>query len=44
VLLVEDAIMGVALETTEKALREKRAAGVVFTTTDEILKKLIIDS
>jgi nicotinamidase/pyrazinamidase len=37
VLLVQDAIMGVTLETTEKALREKRAAGVVFTTTAEVL-------
>jgi nicotinamidase/pyrazinamidase len=40
VLLVEDAIQGVANETTEKAIAEKRAAGVRFTTTDEVLKEL----
>jgi nicotinamidase/pyrazinamidase len=40
VLLVEDAVQGVALETTEKAIEEKRAAGIVFTTTDEVLKEL----
>ena len=40
VLLVEDAIQGVAPETIEKAITEKRAAGVEFTTTDEVLKGL----
>jgi hypothetical protein len=30
----------VANETTEKAIAEKRAAGVRFTTTDEVLKEL----
>jgi nicotinamidase/pyrazinamidase len=40
VLLVEDAIQGVANETTERAIAEKRAAGVIFTTTDEVLKEL----
>jgi nicotinamidase/pyrazinamidase len=40
VLLVEDAIQGVANETTEKAIAEKRAAGIRFTTTDEVLKEL----
>jgi nicotinamidase/pyrazinamidase len=44
VLLVVDAVMGVTPETTDHALTEKRAAGVVFTTTDEVLKKLIIDN
>jgi nicotinamidase/pyrazinamidase len=40
VLLVEDAILGVANETTERAVAEKRAAGVIFTTTDDVLKEL----
>jgi nicotinamidase/pyrazinamidase len=40
VLLVEDAIQGVAEETTGRALAEKRAAGVEFTTTDEVLKRI----
>jgi nicotinamidase/pyrazinamidase len=40
VYIVEDAIMGVTPETTEKALREHRVAGVVFTTTDQVLKDL----
>jgi nicotinamidase/pyrazinamidase len=40
VLLVEDAILGVANETTERAIAEKRAAGVIFTTTDDVLKEL----
>jgi nicotinamidase/pyrazinamidase len=41
VLLVEDAIRGVADETTSRTIDEMRAAGVEFTTTDEVLKKLI---
>jgi nicotinamidase/pyrazinamidase len=40
VLLVEDAIRGVAEETTSRTMDEMRAAGVEFTTTDEVLKKL----
>ncbi len=40
VLLVEDAIRGVAVETTASTIAEMRAAGVVFTTTDEVLKDL----
>jgi O-acetyl-ADP-ribose deacetylase (regulator of RNase III)/nicotinamidase-related amidase len=40
VLLVEDAIWGVAGETTSRAFDEMRAAGVEFTTTDEVLKGL----
>ena len=40
VLLVEDAIRGVAPETTAKALEEMRAAGVQFTTTDKVLRSL----
>jgi len=39
VLLVEDAIRGVAGETTSQTIGEMRAAGVEFTTTDEVLKK-----
>jgi nicotinamidase/pyrazinamidase len=39
-LLVEDAIQGVTNETTDKAIAEKRAAGVLFRTTDEVLKEL----
>lgn len=37
VLLVEDAIRGVAPETTEKTLEEMRAAGIEFITTDRAL-------
>jgi nicotinamidase/pyrazinamidase len=40
VLLVEDAIRGVAPDTTEKSLAEFRAAGVVCTTTDAVLNRL----
>jgi nicotinamidase/pyrazinamidase len=40
VLLVEDAIRGVTDETTERTIEEMRAAGVEFTTTDEVLKRL----
>jgi nicotinamidase/pyrazinamidase len=40
VSLVKDAIQGVANDTTEKAIAEKSAAGVVITTTDEVLKEL----
>jgi len=39
VLLVEDAIRGVAVETTSRTIDEMRAAGVEFTTTDEVLKR-----
>lgn len=38
VRLVTDAIRGVAEETTRASLDEMRAAGVEFTTTDEVLK------
>lgn len=38
VLLVEDAIRGVAPDTTAKSLDEFRAAGVEFTTTDAVLE------
>jgi nicotinamidase/pyrazinamidase len=38
VLLVEDAIQGVAEETTGRAMAEKRTAGVEFKTTEEVLK------
>ncbi|HYE74997.1 MAG TPA: isochorismatase family protein [Blastocatellia bacterium] len=38
VLLVEDAVRGVAPETTAKTIDEMRAAGVEFTTTQEVLK------
>jgi nicotinamidase/pyrazinamidase len=41
VLLVEDAIRGVAGETTASTIDEMRAAGVEFTSTDEVLKRLI---
>jgi len=41
VLLVEDAVRGVADETTSRTIDEMRAAGVEFTTTDEVLKRLI---
>jgi nicotinamidase/pyrazinamidase len=41
VLLVEDAIRGVAGETTARTIDEMRAAGVEFTTTDEVLKRLV---
>lgn len=41
VLLVEDAVRGVASETTARTIDEMRAAGVEFTTTDEVLKRLI---
>jgi nicotinamidase/pyrazinamidase len=40
VLLVEDAIRGVAAATTAQTITELRAAGVEFTTTDEVLKQL----
>jgi nicotinamidase/pyrazinamidase len=40
VLLVGDAIRGVAEETTSRTIDEMRAAGVEFTTTDEVLKRL----
>ena len=40
VLLVEDAIRGVTDETTLLTIDEMRAAGVEFTTTDEVLKRL----
>ncbi|MCI0524439.1 MAG: isochorismatase family protein [Acidobacteria bacterium] len=39
VLLVEDAIRGVADETSSRTIDEMRAAGVEFTTTDEVLKR-----
>lgn len=39
VLLVEDAVRGVAPDTTAQTLVEMRAAGVVFTTTAEVLKR-----
>ena len=38
VLLVEDAIRGVASVTTETTLAEMRAAGVEFTSTDDVLR------
>lgn len=38
--LVTDAIAGVAPETTDKALREMREAGVASVTTDELLEML----
>ena len=38
VLLVEDAIRGVAAETSATSIAEMHAAGVEFTTTDEVLK------
>ncbi|HEY8459358.1 MAG TPA: isochorismatase family protein [Blastocatellia bacterium] len=41
VLLVEDAIRGVSGDTTSRAIDEMRAAGVEFTLTDEVLKRLI---
>jgi nicotinamidase/pyrazinamidase len=41
VLLVEDAVRGVAGDTTSRTIDEMRAAGVEFTTTDEVLKSLI---
>lgn len=41
VLLVEDAVRGVAPDTTVQTIAEMRAAGVVFTTTDEVLKRLV---
>jgi nicotinamidase/pyrazinamidase len=40
VLLVEDAVRGVAPETTAQTIAEMRAAGVEFTTTHEVLKRL----
>lgn len=40
VLLVADAIRGVAAESTARTLAELRHAGVEFTTTDEVLKQL----
>jgi nicotinamidase/pyrazinamidase len=41
VLLVKDAVRGVTGETTSRTIDEMRAAGVEFTSTDEVLKKLI---
>ena len=40
VLVVEDAVRGVAAETTSQTIQEMRAAGVEFTTTNEVLKTL----
>lgn len=40
VMLVEDAIRGVADETTADSINEMHASGVEFTTTDEVLAKL----
>jgi len=40
VLLVEDAIRGVAAKTTAQTVEKMRAAGVEFTTTDDVLKRL----
>jgi nicotinamidase/pyrazinamidase len=40
VLLVADAVRGVAPETTARTLDEMREAGVKFTTTDEMLEAL----
>jgi nicotinamidase/pyrazinamidase len=40
VWLVEDAIRGVAPDTTAQTIAEMRAAGVVFTMTDDVLKRL----
>jgi len=40
VLLVEDAVRGVDGETTSRTIGEMRGAGVEFTTTDEVLKRL----
>ncbi len=40
VWLVEDAVRGVTPDTTALAINEMRAAGVVFTTTDEVLNRL----
>jgi nicotinamidase/pyrazinamidase len=39
-LLVEDAIRGVAMETTTTTLSDLRAAGIEFITTREVLKSL----
>lgn len=39
VLLVEDAVRGVTPATTAQTIAEMRAAGVVFTTTAEVLKR-----
>jgi nicotinamidase/pyrazinamidase len=41
VLLVEDAIRGVADDTISSAIDEMLAAGVEFTSTDEVLKRLV---
>lgn len=43
VLLVEDAIRGVADETTSRTIDEMRAAGVEFTMTDEVLNQILIE-
>lgn len=40
VQIVEDAIRGVAAETTEQTFAEMRAAGIEFTTTEAVLKGL----
>lgn len=40
VQVVEDAIRGVAPETTEQTFAEIRAAGIAFTNTDDVLKGL----
>jgi nicotinamidase/pyrazinamidase len=41
VQVVEDAIRGVAAETTEQTTADMRAAGVEFTTTDKVLKTVV---
>lgn len=41
VYLVEDAVRGVATESTSDSLQEMRTAGVQFTTTDEVIKKIL---
>jgi len=38
VMLVEDAVRGVAAETTSQTIQEMRAAGVEFTTANDVLK------
>jgi nicotinamidase/pyrazinamidase len=42
VWLVEDAIRGVAPDTTAQTIADLRGAGVVFTTTHEVLKRLAV--
>lgn len=41
VQVVEDAIRGVANDTTEQTFADMRAAGVEFTTTDDVSKNLV---